>query len=98
MEATAAKFENQVNKLEREKQELTCEVENRNNNLAKQGEIVARLQRQVREIKEKLENSEMQVDELRQISQRQTEENRALLKQVRSEVILVTCDIGYRLV
>ena len=98
MEATAAKFENQVNKLEREKQELTCEVENRNNNLAKQGEIVARLQRQVKEIKEKLENSEMQVDELRQISQRQTEENRALLKQVRSEVILVTCVIGYRLV
>ena len=98
MEVTAAKFENQVNKLEREKQELTCEVENRNNNLAKQGEIVARLQRQVKEIKEKLENSEMQVDELRQISQRQTEENRALLKQVRSEVILVTCDIGYRLV
>ena len=98
MEATATKFENQVNKLEREKQELTCEVENRNNNLAKQGEIVARLQRQVKEIKEKLENSEMQVDELRQISQRQTEENRTLLKQVRSEVILVTCDIGYRLV
>ena len=98
MEATAAKFENQVNKLEREKQELTCEVENHNNNLAKQGEIVARLQRQVKENKEKLENSEMQVDELRQISQRQTEEKRALLKQVRSEVILVTCDIGYRLV
>lgn len=82
VEAAAGKFESQVNRLEREKQELNCEVENRSNGLAKQGETVARLQKQVKETKEKLENSEMQVDALRQTSQRQTEENRALLKQV----------------
>ena len=82
LQATAAKSESQVNKLEREKGELISELENRNNSLAKQSENVAKLQKQVKEMKEKLENTEIQVDELRQINQKQSDENRALFKQV----------------
>ena len=82
METTAARLESQVNKVEREKNELMSELENRNNSLAKQGDNVLKLQKQVKEVKEKLENSEMQVDELRQTNQKQSEENRSLFKQV----------------
>ena len=88
LETTAAKFETQVSKLEREKGELICEVENRDNGLAKQHENVMKLQKQVKEIKEKLENSEVQVDELRPANQKLVEENRALFKQVRNYLLL----------
>ena len=82
METTVARLQSQVNKLEREKNELISELENRNNSLAKQGDNVLKLQKQVKEVKEKLENSEIQVDELRQTNQKQSEENRSLFKQV----------------
>jgi predicted nucleic acid-binding Zn-ribbon protein len=82
LQATAAKCESQVNKLEREKGELISELENRNNSLVKQSENVAKLQKQVKEMKEKLENTEIQVDELHQINQKQSDENRTLFKQV----------------
>ena len=89
METTAARLESQVNKVEREKNELISELENRNNSLAKQGDNVLKLQKQVKEVKEKLENSEMQVDELRQTNQKQSEENRSLFKQVGFNYILL---------
>ncbi len=78
-----------MNKLEREKNELISELENRNNSLAKQGDNVLKLQKQVKEVKEKLENSEMQVDELRQTNQKQSEENRSLFKQVGFNYVLL---------
>lgn len=68
---------------------MNSELENRSNSLGKQGDIVVKLQKQVKDIKEKLENSEMKVDELVEANQRQSEENRALFKQVSSLFILI---------
>lgn len=71
-----------MSKLEREKGELNAELESRNNGMAKQSENLVKLQKQVKEMKEKLESSKVQVDELRAVNQRQIEDNRSLFKQV----------------
>lgn len=76
-----------MSKLEREKDEFSAELKNRSDSLTKQVENVGKLQKQVKELREKLENSEVQVDELRLINHRQSEENKALFKQVCLSVI-----------
>ena len=81
-ESTIGRLESRINKLEREKSELASEVDSRGSNMAKQSEGFAKQQKQLKDVKEILVNSQQQIDELQEQSKRQSEENRALFKQL----------------
>ena len=80
--STIGRLESRVNKLEREKSELESEVESRGSNMAKQSEGFAKQQKQLKDVKESLVNSQQQIDELQEQGKRQSEENRAMFKQL----------------
>ena len=80
--SAVGRLKNRVSKLEREKVELAAEVENRGNNMTKQSGAFTKLQKQLKETKESLANSQQQVDELLEQGKTRSDDNRALFKQL----------------